>query len=149
MKRFFFAGIVLLVLSLLFIFRGVLLGPPSSATPTPSDTGVSFDGIPDQRLIDSPVPYSQLTGPGSCALSNGKIEFLDMATAQHNNAYLSYKNIDNPARLVTWHVSPDDGSLRVGPNIMANLGLPNGQTTLTVSFNNDFLTIKFNGLGLD
>lgn len=47
--------------------------------------------------------------------------------AENLNAKLSYTGIDSPARQIKWWISPVD-DLRVGPNLMAQLAIPDGDS---------------------
>ena len=106
--------------------------PRVSPTPTVADGG-DFSGLHRQTLVPTSVPQEKLTGPGSCELSGGRIVFLEPNFYAHKQAFLSYKNIDSPARLIFWRILPDDGALLVGPNIFADLELPEGRTDLSVT----------------
>lgn len=137
-KTAFIAGGALIVVIIAIIAAksfGVSSETTLTSTPAVSDDGAHFDGIPDQRLVKSPPPRSLITGPGKCELSGGKIVFLSPTTARHDNATFAYENIDDPARLIYWRAEPNDGVLRVGPNIFSDLKLPKGSTTLTVTLN--------------
>lgn len=137
MKKYLLLPVIIVAIVLVVLYRERIFTSGPKASPAPTDEGVSFDGFPNQDLTQQSVPRERLTGPGSCSLSGGKIVFLDKNTARNDDAFLSYKNIDSPARLITWHVSPDDGSLRIGPNIISGLPIPEGKTNLTVNFNSD------------
>ena len=114
--------------------------PTISITPTPTNKpqttqkpdGQSFDGFPDQSLVQDAPDHTLITGPGSCSLSGGKIVFSEPNVAVHENATLTYNNIDHPGRLIFWSTSPNDGDLVIGPNLFSGQQLPGGTTNVTV-----------------
>ncbi|OGN41715.1 MAG: hypothetical protein A2606_02755 [Candidatus Yanofskybacteria bacterium RIFOXYD1_FULL_42_10] len=124
-----------------------LLSPsPIVKTPFPSkakDKDDLFKGIPDQRLAPTSVPSGQITGPATCQLV-GSINFLEKNLYENKDAKITYQNIDSPARLVLWKILPDDGDLKIGPNIFSGLPLPNGERSVGVSVLKDFLADSYN-----
>lgn len=118
--------------------------PTSSFKPTATsdDSRVPFEGFPDQSLVQEPPPHTSITGPATCSLSGGKITFLDQNTAIHDNAIISYENVDHPGRLIFWTSSPNDKVFGIGPNIFSALELPNGQENVNVVIEKGGLNIK-------
>lgn len=101
------------------------LGKPSgkdlqSLTPQEVEKMLNNNGL----AVPTTVPYSQLNGPASCRVE-GTIKFLSPTIYQDIGAKLTYSGIDSPARQIKWKVSPSE-DLRIGPNLMAQLTLPDG-----------------------
>lgn len=103
--------------------------PTNSISPSPT----SLDQLTPQEVENlingghlkyTPVPYSQLTKPATCKVE-GSIEFVKSNTYITKGAKISWTGIDNPARQIKWKISPSD-NLRIGPNLMANLPIPDG-----------------------
>jgi hypothetical protein len=91
---------------------------PSTPSPTPTPSG-------------SPSLWEQLSGEASCELK-GEIKYLTSTIYDNQDALFTYKGVDHPGRLVNWIVSPNDG-LSIGPNLFAQLSLPNGESLIGVS----------------
>ena len=77
------------------------------------------------------VAYSQLTKPATCSIQ-GSINFFPPNTAENFGPKISYTGIDSPARQIKWKIVPADG-LRVGPNLDAELKLPDGESPVSVT----------------
>ncbi|MBI2670148.1 MAG: hypothetical protein HYX20_03320 [Candidatus Yanofskybacteria bacterium] len=101
-------------------------------TPTASDAGELFKGIPDQGLVPTSVPKEQITGSATCRLEGG-INFIREDLYESKGAKIVYHNVDSPARLIFWKVTPDDGVLKIGPNIFSGLPLPGGEREIGVT----------------
>lgn len=69
--------------------------------------------------------------PAECQLT-GSITFISPRLYENKDANIIYKNIDSVARHIIWTISPND-DLAVGPNLFANLPLPDGVEDVTVS----------------
>ncbi|MBI2062803.1 MAG: hypothetical protein HYT61_01015 [Candidatus Yanofskybacteria bacterium] len=102
-----------------------------SPSPTPNDDE-SFKGIPNQGLVQTSVPKEQIIGPATCRLE-GSINFISEDLYESKGAKIVYNNVDSPARLIFWKTTPDDGVLKIGPNIFSGLPLPNGEREIGVS----------------
>ena len=92
-----------------------------SPIPTPTPTPTPF------APISTKEPFSGLNGiktPATCQIS-GETNFTDQKTYS-SNTKISWQNIDSQGRLINWHISPQD-DLAIGPNIFANLSVPNGE----------------------
>lgn len=107
------------------------------ATPSASLVVNQTPGSSAAPGAPSPTPTSErfrgptgLTAPGSCTLK-GSIEFLKPDLSANHDAVLTWKNIDSRSRLIVWRVTPQD-NLSIGPNLFANLSIPNGSDTVTV-----------------
>lgn len=110
--------------------------PTVSNAPQPSSQTKEDDNIllgKNSHLVQTPVARSLITGPATCQLS-GSINFMSADTYETKGAKLVYQNVDDSSRLIFWKITPDDGSLKVGPNIFANIKpLPNGETMVGVA----------------
>lgn len=82
-------------------------------------------------FVDEPVPWDLLLSDASCELK-GEIKFLNGNTYDNQDAIFIYSGIDHPARNIKWTITPDDGSLSVGPNIFSKIQIPYGQALLGV-----------------
>lgn len=74
-----------------------------------------------------------LTGlkePASCTVG-GSIDFLSRNIFSSKDAKITWKNVDIQSRQIHWTITPNDG-LAIGPNIFANLKVPEGSEVLTV-----------------
>lgn len=100
--------------------------------PTPSVSDESFKGIPDQLLVPTSVPKDQITGPATCRLEGG-INFIREDLYESKGAKIVYRNVDSPARLIFWKITPNDGVLKIGPNIFSGLALPDGEREVGVT----------------
>lgn len=118
----------------------------TSISPSPSAI-ISVSGAPSAKSLDqltpqeieklvngglapTSVPYDKLTKPATCQIG-GVVEFLSADTSTNLNARLIYTGIDSPARQIKWKTQPTD-DLRVGPNLTAQLNLPDGQADINV-----------------
>ncbi|MEK7616299.1 MAG: hypothetical protein AAB420_03795 [Patescibacteria group bacterium] len=121
---------ILFVLILVVIILGgafVVWNNRQSAQPNPSPSSSAIAPTPSPSGAD----ITQFTKPASCQLS-GSIDFLQKNIFRSNDALFRYQGIDNEARLITWTVSPTD-EFSIGPNIFANLDIPDGSRSLTIS----------------
>ncbi|MEK7154176.1 MAG: hypothetical protein AAB792_01325 [Patescibacteria group bacterium] len=119
----------------------------SVSSPTPSPTGSSPSPSPKPLLSSSagtPVPSNQIGKPVACQIG-GSINFIDKNLYQTKGAQIAYQNVDHPARLIFWKIVPDDGSLKVGPNIFSGLPLPNGERPVGASIDKE-PTVSFYSL---
>ena len=82
------------------------------ATPRPSATEEPFVGLND------------IKAPAVCQIS-GETDFSD-SKLYSSNTKISWQNVDSQGRLINWRISPTD-NLAIGPNIFANLTVPNGE----------------------
>ena len=57
---------------------------------------------------------------------------MDPRIYDNQDALFTYKGVDHPGRLINWTVSPDDG-LAIGPNLFAQLPLPDGESLVGIS----------------
>ncbi|OGN10067.1 MAG: hypothetical protein A3J46_06910 [Candidatus Yanofskybacteria bacterium RIFCSPHIGHO2_02_FULL_41_11] len=89
--------------------------PESTATPLPtaSPTEEPFSGL------------HGIKSPATCQVG-GEINFSSSDTFSSNGSKISWQNVDSQGRLINWHISPRD-DLKIGPNIFANLSVPNGE----------------------
>jgi len=94
---------------------------------TPEDVEKLFD---EQYLIQQSVPYSQLTKPAACKVE-GTLKFWDHNTYETIGAKISYTGEDSPARQIKWKIFPAGEDLGIGPNLMAQLKLPDGESPIT------------------
>ena len=101
--------------------------------PTNSDIVQSPVPTPTPAPASTKEPFSGLNGikePATCQIS-GETNFIDQKSYS-SNTKISWQNIDSQGRLINWHISPKD-NLAIGPNIFANLTVPNGEyANLTV-----------------
>lgn len=86
--------------------------PASSPQATPSATEEPFSGL------------HGIKAPATCQVS-GETEFSGPGLYS-SNTKLSWQNVDSQGRLINWRISPQDG-LAIGPNIFANLEVPDGE----------------------
>ncbi len=105
-----------------------------STTPSPSSSSKPSVSIKQKQPTQNPVP-SDLTHrlgntQASCALKGG-VDFIGHSTFDNKDALFTYMGVDAPARNVHWTVTPND-NVRVGPNIFANLPLPDGSSRITI-----------------
>jgi len=99
-------------------------GVVQSSTPTPDSTS-SSQATPRPSATEEPfIGLHGIKAPATCQVS-GEAEFFDFDTYS-SNTKLSWQNVDSQGRLINWRISPNDG-LAVGPNIFANLTVPDGQ----------------------
>lgn len=90
--------------------------PTPMPTPTPTPTGF--------------VGPTGLKASASCIVG-GEIEFVEKNISASRDAKISWKNVDMHGRLIKWAIEPED-ELVVGPNLFANLTVPDGSEGLTV-----------------
>ncbi len=90
--------------------------PAPTSTPMPTPTGF--------------VGPTGLKAPASCIVG-GEIEFVEKNISASREAKISWKNVDMHGRLIKWATEPED-ELIVGPNLFANLTVPDGSEGLTV-----------------
>lgn len=137
-KNIFFWGIILLAGLALLVYESVSR-PEILRTPTPSPTVISTPEssattIPNVQATSTPEKFESFAGlkaPASCLVA-GEITYLDKQTyAASDNAMITWKNVDSTGRLIKWHIEPSD-KLAVGPNLFANLDVPDGSWRLTV-----------------
>lgn len=135
-------ALVILLVGVGFFYRGQLPFPakPSSPFPSPTPLLSSLDSLSPrdaEKLVSgvslkyTPVPFDQLTKPATCRVQ-GSIEFVKANTYITRGAKISWTGIDNPARQIKWSISPQD-NLRIGPNLMANLPIPDGSADVGVT----------------
>jgi len=111
--------------------------PVSSTTPEPSAQGTA-SASPQPGQSTSPKPgtsgFIGLTGlkePATCTVG-GTVEFLKPNLfSSSENTKITWKNVDIQSRQIHWKITPND-ALSVGPNIFANLSVPDGSENLTV-----------------
>ena len=102
---------------------GIEQGP----APTPDLTS-SPQATPRPVLSSTEEPFSSLRGiksPATCQVG-GEVDFPDKSTFLSKSSKISWQNVDSQGRLINWRVSPAD-ELKIGPNIFANLTVPNGE----------------------
>ena len=90
----------------------IVQSPVPTPTPAPVSTKESFLGL------------HGIKSPATCQIS-GETNFID-SKSYSSNTKISWQNIDSQGRLINWHISPQD-DLAIGPNIFANLSVPNGE----------------------
>ena len=158
-KHWFRAALVLIVLTAVFWLLRLktndlgLLPTPTNAqspsptvspntsktvlpTPTPSTRAGQLSTSPKTKpnfSFPTPPPRQLLTGPASCKVE-GTIRFLNPNLYRNEGAKISYQNVDDYTRFINWKIYPDDETLKVGPNIFAELDLPNGERDFGVTF---------------
>lgn len=106
------------------------VSPTPTSSPRPSSS--SSPRVKPGFSLPTPPPRQLLTGPASCAVA-GTIRFLNPNLYQNEGAKISYQNVDDYTRFIYWKIFPDDGTLKVGPNIFAELDLPNGERDIGVT----------------
>ena len=122
----FWGGVIVVGISLvLYIYfsRPVRQGEQ----PISSDDVQSPVPISTSTPVSTKEPFAGLNGikvPATCQISC-EINFTD-SKSYSSNTKISWQNIDSQGRLINWHISPQ-GDLAVGPNIFANLTVPNGE----------------------
>lgn len=93
--------------------------------PTPTQDSTSS---PQANPSLTEEPFSSLLGiksPATCQVG-GEINFSDEGTFSTRDSKISWQNVDSQGRLINWRISPQD-NLKIGPNIFANLTVPNGK----------------------
>jgi len=104
------------------------VSPSASVSPFSSPTAK-----PEATPIPTPAGFVGPTGlkaPASCVVG-GEIEFVEKNISASREAKISWKNVDAHGRLIKWATEPED-ELAVGPNLFANLPVPDGSEGLTV-----------------
>lgn len=151
MKNLKFFWIAIVILGAVLIYwkvspKGDNNKAQTSISPSPSAV-VNISGTPSAKslgqltpqeieklvnggLAPTSVPYNKLTRPATCQVV-GTVEFLSADTSANLDARLIYTGIDSPARQIKWKTQPTD-DLRVGPNLTAQLNLPDGQADISV-----------------
>ncbi len=110
----------------------VSVSPFSSPTAKPKATSIPTS-TPVPMPIPTPTGFVGPTGlkmPASCIVG-GEIEFMEKNISASREAKISWKNVDMHGRLIKWAIEPED-ELVVGPNLFANLPVPDGSEGLTV-----------------
>ncbi len=100
--------------------------PSGSESPTPSSVG------------GTSTPFTGLTGlkyPATCKLE-GELVFIAQNISENRNARITWNNVDISSRNITWTVTPK-ADISVGPNLFANLKLPNGSENITARLPNN------------
>ena len=82
-------------------------------------------------FIGQTVPWHLLLQDAACELK-GEIKFISKNTYDNQDAEFIYKGVDHPGRNIKWTVTPDDGSLSVGPNIFTRIPLPDSRVLLGI-----------------
>lgn len=131
----FWTSLMLVGVGLVFYryFWGLPQGEETTVSGTP-EAGLMADFTPlptFQPLVQeslTPEPFLGLNGIKASATCqvNGEISFFSPDTFSSVNSQISWQNVDSQGRLINWRVDPAD-SLFVGPNIFANLDVPEGQ----------------------
>lgn len=133
-RALFFWVVVILagvgLISYSYFFR------PGDGTVTPTaGPDLTVSPILDQSPTSSPRPNMKeteepflglrgITSPATCQIS-GEANF-SSPDSFSSNTKISWQNVDSQGRLIKWHISPKD-DLAIGPNLFANLIIPNGQ----------------------
>ena len=130
----FFGGLALIGSGLVFyvyFLRSVKIAGPSVEsgleqssiiTSTPSESPLT-----SLTPRPTPEPFLGLNGvkaPATCQI-DGQIDFLDWTTFSTKNSKISWQNVDSQGRPLNWKINPQD-DLKIGPNLFANLVIPNG-----------------------
>lgn len=122
------------------IYKNIGGGNPSptptvSVSPSPSDlqslTPQQVEDMLKNSKVQPDVDYSLLTKPATCQIA-GTIKFLNPTLYENHGNQLTWTGIDSAARQIKWTVSPQDG-LKVGPNLINNLKIPNGSSPIDVT----------------
>lgn len=133
--------IIVLIIGIGLIVFGSLVRNvknPVALSPTPK-ISFSVSPAPSRSSLPAtktPAPTNKM-GPATCQIG-GSINFISKNLYETKGAKIVYQNVDDPARLVFWKIAPDDGSLKVGPNIFSGLQLPNGERAVGVTPIKDF-----------
>ena len=89
---------------------------------------ISESPSPSPTVSPSEEPFVGLNGiksPATCQVG-GEVNFTAKDTFISNGSKISWKNVDSQGRLINWHIAPQD-DLKIGPNIFANLTVPDGE----------------------
>ena len=99
------------------------LSPDADQSPTPSPT--PRPTIPLASPTAEPfLGPGGIISPANCQIQ-GETNFTSKDTFS-SDTKISWQNIDSQGRLIKWHLNPKD-SLAIGPNLFANLIVPNGE----------------------
>lgn len=135
-KNLYFWGVILLVGVVLLVY-GSVSRPEILRTPTPSPSVTDtpeFSATPNVQATATPEKFESFVGlkePASCLIA-GEITYLDKNTySPTDNTLISWRNVDSTGRLINWRSVPAD-NLAIGPNIFANLDIPDGDYGITV-----------------
>ncbi len=130
----FLAGIALLVygsISRPEILRMPTYSPKATST---SEFSPIVNGTPPAKVSPSPEKFESFAGlkaPASCLVA-GEVTYLDKKIySSTDNARISWKNVDSTGRLIKWRSEPAD-NLAIGPNIFANLDIPDGDYGISI-----------------
>ncbi len=107
-----------------------VLSPKPTANNNYNLNGQKLQNQLNKGLVQNNVPYSQFNKSANCNVG-GDVNFFSQSSAQ-DSAKLDYTGIDNPNRQIIWHINPQD-ELKVGPNLAAQLELPDGSSMVTVT----------------
>lgn len=127
-KKLIFGGIIAVVV-VGFIINGYFSDPAGDTEPT-----VGSDIVQEPTPTPTPTPAPSVTeepflglhgikAPATCQIS-GEANFSALDSYSSNTMF-AWQNVDSQGRLVNWRVSPND-DLKIGPNLFANLDIPNG-----------------------
>lgn len=96
-----------------------------SYSPTPASTIIPTKSNNPATTTKEPfIGPNGIKAPAICQVS-GKAEFFDLGSYS-SNTKISWQNVDSQGRLINWRISPKD-NLAIGPNLFANLIVPDGQ----------------------
>lgn len=134
-KLIFWGGVIIVGLGLIlysYFSRPVqnerqLTNPDIVQSPIPTPTPTSVLTPTLSAPVSTEEPFRGLNGiktPATCQIS-GEINFTD-PKSYSSNTKISWQNVDSQGRLINWHISPQE-DLAIGPNIFANLTVPNGE----------------------
>lgn len=97
--------------------------PAPISTPTPTIIPTKSNN-PATTIKEPFIGPNGIKTPATCQVS-GKAEFFDPGSYS-SNTKISWQNVDSQGRLINWRISPND-NLAIGPNLFANLIVPDGQ----------------------
>lgn len=131
-KSLYIWGTVFVAGMILLIYGAV--SRPNDLPPTPTGTATLF---PSVMISPTPIGTAGFVGPtglkspASCTIA-GEITYLDKNIySSTDNAMITWNNQDSTGRLVKWRSEPKD-QLSIGPNLFANLDIPDGSWRLSV-----------------
>lgn len=132
-KNIYFWGVVLLAGVVLLIY-GSVVRPGVAPSPT-SATVVRNSLEPSTAVIVSPrgefIGPTGLKSPANCVIG-GEIVYIDRSIySSTDEAMITWKNQDSSGRLIKWRSEPKD-QLSIGPNLFANLNIPDGSWRISV-----------------
>lgn len=129
--------VIAVIVVVLLVYKGNYGQQPiTSGEPSPSGSA-SVSPTPT-AINGSPAPFIGLTGlksPATCKLE-GELVFIAQNISENHNARITWNNVDISSRNITWTITPK-ADLGVGPNLFANLKLPNGSETITARLPDD------------